>query len=318
MFSLDFVEQIDNINYERDQIDLINKAKQISENKLKQLIYITTCLVCEKFKPEFHLQITIPAGKKAKIYLPIIYEKDEYGFYVDWGDSIFPEHNKLIHEYKVLDKEKTYDIKFFGFNIIGFGERYETLIFRDDKLDGLENFQEFLTAVISFGELGHKFVSLENAFYKCKNNFTVPTSLPSSITNINKMFSQCFRFNQSLELWNTVNVTSMASVFNNCYEFDQPLSWNVSNVVIMCNMFYCCYKFNQPLNLWNVSNVKNMACMFKWCKSFNQPLDNWQVQNVENMSHMFFNCYKFTQQLNKWLIKNTTNTRDMFFGIYKN
>ena len=112
------------------------------------------------------------------------------------------------------------------------------------------------------------------------------------------MFNGCENFNQSLNNWNTSNVTNMESMFYECKNFNQPLNiWNTSNVITMKEMFYECKKFNQSLNNWNTSNVTNMKGMFYKCENFDQSLNNWNTSNVTNMKGMFFGNLSSTNNL---------------------
>ena len=306
MDNLDFVNSIDdNINYREDQKDLIQKAMEISNgDPLNALQYFVTCMNHEEYDIEFELVFTIPANEEVTITLPIIETepKDELGYYVSWGNKI--THNISVRAYEKIDKIKDYHIRFFGLGISGFGMHSQ----EGDN----EGYKKYLTKVISFGRLGHTFTSLEYAFYKCQNNFTVPRILPSNITNMSSMFGWSIAFNQPLE-WDTSNVINMSSMFSSCTNFNQPLEWNTSNVTDMSRMFCCCTNFNQPLEL-NTSNVTNMCHMFIGCTKFNQPLE-WNTSNVTNMRSMFYDCTNFNQPL-EWDTSNVTDMNSMFIYCY--
>jgi surface protein len=239
------------------------------------------------------------------ICLPIIKSdpKDELGYYVSWGDGI-TTHNKDKHKYKLKKEEMTYTIRFFGLGISGYGVKDDTEILSDDDLEG-DFFTSYLpytlVKVISFGNLGHIFTSLEYAFYKCRALTSVPQQIPLSVTNLGYMFSNCVEFNDSVDSWDTSSVTHMNNMFEQCIRFNQPLNnWNTSSVVNMCNMFCDCLKFNQPLNKWDTSSVVNMQGLFTVCTEFNQPLDNWNVSKVTNFKSMFSSCLDFNQPLDSW------------------
>jgi len=321
MDNLDFVRPIinDNINYREDQKELIKKALEISNgDPLNALNYIVACMNHEGYNVEFELVFTIPANHEVTINLPIIetpfkdevsfpdegestsfLRKDELGYYVSWNDEI--THNTKVHTYKSTDKIKDYHVRFFGLGISGFG------------LLSNDGYKKYLTKVISFGILGHTFTSLSYAFSQCENNFTVPQTLPSSITNTDSMFYKCRTFNQPLSTWNVNNVTDMSFMFQYCINFNQPLNtWSVNNVLIMRWMFDNCTNFNQPLNTWSVNKVIDMHGMFSNCTNFNQPLNNWYVNNVINMHDMFSNCTNFNQPLNNWSVNNVSTMYGMF------
>ncbi|MFO8101918.1 MAG: BspA family leucine-rich repeat surface protein, partial [Dehalococcoidia bacterium] len=52
-------------------------------------------------------------------------------------------------------------------------------------------------------------------------------------------------FNQPVNSWNTANVTSMRSMFNNARSFNQPVNdWNTAKVTDMGEMFRSASDFN--------------------------------------------------------------------------
>jgi surface protein len=330
MNNLDFVRPIvdDNINYREDQQELIEKALEISNgNPLNALQYIVACMKHEEYDIEFELVFQIPANTEVTITLPIIETKpkDELGYYVSWNDEI--THNTNVHTYRSIDKIKEYRVRFFGLGISGFGrslnDGYKKYQKYHDRLFGLDiseferllndGYKKYLTKVISFGILGYTFTSLKYAFNQCENNFTVPQTLPSSITDTNSMFYGCKAFNQPLNGWTVNNVTDMSFMFQYCINFNQPLdAWSVNNVLIMRGMFDKCTNFNQLLNTWSVNNVIDTHGMFSYCTNFNQPLNSWSVNNVKNMHYMFSDCTNFNQPLDTWSVNNVSTMYGMF------
>ena len=345
MDNLDFVRPIidDNINYREDQKELIEKAMEISDgDKLIALNYIASCLIHEGHKVEFELVFQIPANTKATINLPIVESNppDELGYYVSWNNHL--THNKKSHTFEPINEIKEYNVRFFGLGIVCFGspkvEEENEVEEEKEVIFNLETnyYRKCLTQVVSFGFLGHTFTSLRDAFAMCKNNFTVPEYLPSTVLDLSYMFFECSHFNQPLNTWSVNNVLDMNHMFDECWEFNQPLNdWLVYNVLDMHHMFTYCAKFNQPLS-WNTSKVKdmfamfnectnlnqvlqfdtsnviNMGSMFRNCISFNQPLHEWTVNNVTDMESMFWNCTNFNQPLNTWSVNNVTTMEDMF------
>ena len=284
--SLDFVQPVEGkiTNFRTDQDKLIEKALEITNgDPLNALQYIVSCLAHEGNDVEFEYEIFVDCvndSSETKLYILETEPKDPLGYYVVWGDGSIT-HNEKQHQYKFSINPTLYKIRFFGFGITKFGE----------NRPGFGN----ITRIISFGNLGHTFTSLEYACVKCFMLTSVPPILPPSITNLSTMFSDCDSFNDpAITTWDTSNVTNMKLMFNNCHSFNQPLnSWNVSKVKIMTLMFRECHIFNQPLDTWDVSNVVNMNNMFIECVKFNQPLNSWSIskacQDANNFS-MFFNC----------------------------
>ena len=152
-------------------------------------------------------------------------------------------------------------------------------------------------------------------FYKATNfNQSLDNWDTSNITDMSYMFDNATSFNQSLNSWNTSNVTNMNYMFHNAKKFDQPLdNWNTSNVTDMSYMFDSAASFNQSLNSWNTSNVTNMSYMFHNANKFDQSLNNWNTSNVTNMRDMFSSASSFNQPLNNWNTSNVTDMREMFY-----
>lgn len=274
---LNFVKKLSQkTNFRKDQADLVEAAIKISNNDpLNALKYIVTCLLHEGHNVEFHLVFEIPPKSIASlIVLPIIESdsKDELGYYVDWNDGTIT-HNIASHAYKPRQEKTEYHVKFFGMGISGFGKRNNV---ENDASYYSCNYADYLKKVISFGNLGHIFTSLSDAFSNCKSLSVIPDNIPSSITNTSYMFCCANTFNQPLN------------------------TWNMSSVTDMKYMFYACCSFNQPLNSWDTSSVVDMQGLFSGCIFFNQPLDSWNVCNVMDMSHMFARCINFNQSLRKW------------------
>jgi len=148
------------------------------------------------------------------------------------------------------------------------------------------------------------------------NNWNV-----SKITNLQQMFSGCFRFNQPIGNWNTSNVTNMSSMFAGCTLFNQDLgNWDISKVTTFNNTFISCTNFNNGgspnINNWTINPNSNvsMVDMFALCSNFNQPINNWNTLRVISMQGMFRNCSQFNQPLNNWNTSNVTTMLWMFRG----
>ena len=154
-------------------------------------------------------------------------------------------------------------------------------------------------------------------------NQTLTTSVNiwnvSAVTNMNFMFANAIRFNQSLNSWSTTVVNTMFGMFSSATVFNNGLSSGVSGslnldthlVTNMQNMFLSTPAFNQSLttnvNIWNVSSVTNMQSMFNGASVFNQPLNSWNTSNVTNMSTMFQSATAFNQNIGSWNVSNVIN-----------
>lgn len=115
----------------------------------------------------------------------------------------------------------------------------------------------------------------------------VPTILPN--TTLSYAFYNDISFNSDISNWNTSNVISMESLFENASVYNSPLqTWNTSNVTNMSKMFKNTMKFNQTVkyvpasNYWNVSGVTNMVSIFESSLLFNNGFPKLNVDNSLN------------------------------------
>ncbi len=144
---------------------------------------------------------------------------------------------------------------------------------------------------------------------------SVPTELPTWISDTANMFISCNKFNQDLSGWDVSAVTTMEGMFKDAHRFNQDISgWDVSNVTNMSRMFAYCGEFNQDLTTWNTSNVTNMSSMFTGARNFNGDISTWDVSNVTNTRGMFAAAMLFDQDLSKWDVSSVTDMSQMFYN----
>jgi surface protein len=189
----------------------------------------------------------------------------------------------------------------------------------------LENVKKF-TACTSFGIIPWASTGLVQAFRGNSNLTTVPSILPTQVTQLTSMFEDCTTFNSpNVSNWNTINITLMNSMFQNATNFNQPIStWNTVNVTNTQNMFDYAYSFNQPIGTWNTGNVTNMDSMFRAAIAFNQPIGTWNTGKVVSMQEMFAGKFitippssmSFNQSISTWNTSNVTTMRRMFIDNY--
>ena len=88
-------------------------------------------------------------------------------------------------------------------------------------------------------------------------NFTIPNSLPSTVTSLYSAFQDCGAFNQDISGWDVSAVIVMDSTFRSASAFNQDISgWDVSAVTDMSNMFSNATSFDQPiLSTWEPKSL---------------------------------------------------------------
>lgn len=147
-----------------------------------------------------------------------------------------------------------------------------------------------------------KWVNMSQTFYNCTNLKITAQDKPNldNVKDLSYMFYGCKNLDivNGINEWNVGKIENMGGLFKKS-SFNQSLDkWDTSNVISMYSMFQENYMFNQPLNNWNTSKVTDMSFMFSFSGSFNQPLGNWDTSKVVNMCLMFFNAKNFNQSLN--------------------
>ena len=127
------------------------------------------------------------------------------------------------------------------------------------------------------------------------------------MTNMFGMFSGSV-FNQTINSWDTSNVTNMGFMFANARAFNSPIgAWNTGAVTNMTFMFSDAWAFNQSINSWNTSNVTNMSLMFAAAFVFNQAIGGWNTSAVTNMNQMFQSATVFNQNISGWTVAQVTS-----------
>ena len=95
--------------------------------------------------------------------------------------------------------------------------------------------------------------SLAYAFKSVFNAFTLPDTLPSTVTDLKFAFYSAIAFNSDISGWDVSNVTNMR--------------WT----------FLAARAFNSDISGWDVSNVTNFRATFQQTEAFNQDLSSWNV-----------------------------------------
>jgi hypothetical protein len=149
-----------------------------------------------------------------------------------------------------------------------------------------------LVACNGWGDLG--ITDLNGAFANCGTLDTVPNFLPKNVTSTACMFLNCVNMNDSAVLtWNTSTITTMAGMFRQASQFNQPIGvWDTSSVVRMSRMFRGGNSNNYPVVLRD--------------SSFNQSLNDWDVTGVSrgDMTEMFYFNELMAGNCNQWCVSH--------------
>ena len=216
---------------------------------------------------------------------------------INWGDSTSTGPVNSAGNYShVYADTGAYDVSISGDLLTGFG-----------SVKQVYANQNKITSVSSFGTLG--LTSLAYGLHGARTLTSVPATLPSTVTDLSRLFYLTSIFNQSLASWDTSHVTNMSGMFYQASAFNQPVgSWDTSNVTDMSLTFFLANAFNQPLASWNTSKVTTMYAMFANDSAFNQPLNAWDTSSVTSLAAMFQGAAAFNQPLDLW---NTSAVTDM-------
>jgi surface protein len=166
---------------------------------------------------------------------------------VDWGDG------KFVSVYTSGVISHTYDVPgIFTVKI------YNSLEQFGNGVEGYTNANKVFK-VIDFGNIN--ITSLSGAFNNAINLIQVPTTIPSTLTDISYLFFEATKFNDP-------NI----------------ISWNVQNIIDISYIFFNAKKFNQPLDNWNTSNHTANITRFTYflfgAIAYNQTLAQWIIDKM--------------------------------------
>ncbi len=134
----------------------------------------------------------------------------------------------------------------------------------------------------------------------------------SSVTSMPSMFRNCYLL-VSVPLFDTSSVTSMSYMFYGCYSLVSVPLFDTSSVTSMSYMFQNCYSLGS-VPLFDTSSVTSMSYMFQNCYSLvSVPL--FDTSSVTSMSSMFQNCYSLGS-VPLFDTSSVTSMSSMFYGCY--
>ncbi len=229
------------------------------------------------------------------LILPYIGDKCDIRAKIEWGDQTsltIDESNcatvKLEHQYNVSG------VRFHSVKITGKYDRFGNLPVLGKCI--VDPTKAQLVAILTFGPVG-----ITDCVFNTKSIAISGLDVPNAnlLTSVYGLFANSF-FNQSIENWDTRNVTNMSSMFEGNKVYNQPLNrLNTSKVENFSNMFKDCVNFNYPIDNWNTSSATNMTNMFTKAKAFNQDISVWDFSKIsanENIKDFLLGATSFTKE----------------------
>ena len=165
---------------------------------------------------------------------------------------------------------------------------------------------------------------VNSGWYKQHNNITMVVFDDSfadctSITSTAYWFHECTNVTSinGMANLNTVNVTDMKYMFNNCSKLTSldVSKFNTDNVTDMSNMFSGCSGLTRlDVSKFNTANVTSMYSMFSRCSKLTSlDVSKFNTDNVTNMYSMFSYCFKLKSlDVSKFNTVNVTSMEEMF------
>jgi surface protein len=192
---------------------------------------------------------------------------------IEWGDGTsnnvigtFTSGNANTgqlqgHTYPASSTSTDYQIKINGLNYPSASITGITTVIYSGSYESKYR----IKSVDSWGDTGVSDLSF--AFLACQNLQSVPNNCPSTVTNMNNLFSNIVS--------NQIN-TRLANI----------ASWNTANVTNMGQMFLFDTYFNINISSWNTANVTNMQGMFA-NTAFDQNISGWSVPLIPSKPASF-------------------------------
>lgn len=298
---------------------------------IKNKTFTTQAYAPEVFVTEWQTNIKDATDSTVSLYFELT---GKTGYYlIDWDcngsmDEMVDESRKVTHDYTIPG---TYDVCISALFPISFQSTNLSVDERSKLLRikqwGTIPWSSFASSFWGMGNMQltasdapdlSRVTDMSGAFGGLAN-FTGNNSMNSwntiNVTNMKSMFENSGKFNADISDWDTDNVTDMSRMFRNAQSFNQNIGgWNTGNVTNMNCMFYVARAFNQNIGNWDTKNVEDMSYMFGSTNAFNQPIGNWTTSNVNNMRYMFYSATAFNQDIKKWKTGNVTNMSGMFAG----
>jgi surface protein len=144
------------------------------------------------------------------------------------------------------------------------------------------------------------------------------------VTTMSGMFQGCSNFTGGqVAEFDVGSVADMSFMFKDAALFDQKnlTGWNTENVLTMESMFENCKNFTGDVSTWNVSRVQSFVNTFLGCSNFTSDIRQWVPANVSKFDQMLLGASNFSHDLCMWRDRlsktNLYPTTTIMFGNTK-
>lgn len=133
-------------------------------------------------------------------------------------------------------------------------------------------------------------------------------------SRFDQMFLDAEAFNQAINNWQPINLTSLVFSFQGARAFNQDLDlWNTSTLTNLDHTFDSATNFNGDVTTWNVAACTNFRNMFRNATVFNRDISGWNTASANSFQAMFQGT-PFNQNIGAWPVTTVTSFANMFFN----
>ena len=188
----------------------------------------------------------------------------------------------------------------------------KAMFFKCTKLEEIKGLNKFITNKVN--NMSSMFAYCEELEYLDLSNFDF-----SNVTSVQSIFNRCYKLKEikGINKLVTNKVNDIDSMFQLCkeLEFLDLSDFDTSSVTTMAGIFNECYQLKEikGINKFITDKVENMYAMFQACTNLEYlDLSNFNTSNVRDFSWMFNQCnkLKYLNLLNFTLIN--CKTKNMF------
>ena len=216
----------------------------------------------------------------------------------------YEELNELTIEYKLIDYNKSLQIRIFGKTFVSNNINNCKLL-----IDG-------------------KIFVLSEFYQKNKsnnNNLIIKLIETNKIKDMSRMFHNCPNVLSVKDFsnWNTHRVNNLKNLFHGCSSLSSLpdiSNWDISQVKNISNLFNDCriLKSMPDISKWNTSNVEKMKGLFNNCQSLSSlpDISKWNLRKIKDISNMFSFCSSLQAlpDISKWNINKSIELKGIFNG----